>query len=99
MYSGLGILTPMLKNKPCTHFLPVIAPLVGADQVGLLAARNGGVLKLEGDSVAAYAGPRRYRIGYLRSDEVKEHLDAGGWAYFRACGGADPALMVCGLGR
>lgn len=87
----------MLKNKKALDFLPTVARLDGADPDGLAAALNGGELRLEGGSVAAYAGPRRYRIGYLRSEEVRAHLVAGGSAGFRPADGLDPTIMICGL--
>jgi hypothetical protein len=78
------------------QFLPVIVPIDGADESGLTAARNGGHLRLEGDSVAAYAGGPSVRIGYVRCREIRAHLNAGGSAYFRHCDGQGrPNLLVC----
>lgn len=81
-----------------THFLPVIASVEGADEQGLAAARNGGHLRLEGDSVAAYAGGPSNRIGYVRCPEIRAHLNAGGSAYFRHYDNIGrPNALVCGL--
>ncbi|GGX30383.1 hypothetical protein GCM10007242_41240 [Pigmentiphaga litoralis] len=77
--------------------MPVIATLDGADEQGISAARNGGVLRLEGGVVHALAGAPRRRIGHVWSSEIVSHLAAGGQAYFRSDDGYQARQIVCGL--
>ncbi|GGX11328.1 hypothetical protein GCM10007242_16790 [Pigmentiphaga litoralis] len=76
---------------------PFIATLDGADDQGMIAARNGGVLRLESGVVHALAGAPRRRIGHVWSSEIVHHLAAGGQAYFRSDDDYAARQIVCGL--